>query len=120
MSMSPRDRFSLRAGQRTGRFTIQLTFPNGELLDQSLEVTTAMTVPTLQRCLADLLGNRGGVSMFVAPSWARLDHGGLIVASYLLGLLRHARPWAQAPFAPFCALPFGTFSLMLRSKVPVQ
>ena len=64
---------------------IELTFPGGELPDQPLEVTTAMTVPTLQRCLASLLGNRGGVSMFVAPSWTRLDHGGLIVASYLPG-----------------------------------
>ncbi len=44
-----------------------------------------MTVPTLQRALAELMGGRHGVSMYVAPSWAALDYGGLIVALFVPG-----------------------------------
>jgi hypothetical protein len=85
LSAIPRERFSVGDGTRTGRFTIRLTFPGSEIPDQTLEVTTCMTVPTLQRCLADLMGNRHGVSMFVAPSWDQLDHDGFITALYIPG-----------------------------------
>ncbi len=54
--------FSVGDGERTGRFVIRLTFPGGELPDQSLEVTSSMSVPTLQRCLDELMGSRRGTS----------------------------------------------------------
>jgi hypothetical protein len=85
MLANPRERFSVGDGSRTGRFTIRLTFPGHELPDQTMVVTTCMTVPTLRRRLADLMGQRHGVSIFVAPSWDLLDHGGFITELYLPG-----------------------------------
>jgi hypothetical protein len=103
----PREGFSVGDGNRTGRFIIRLTFPGSDLPDQTLEVTSSMTVPTLQRCLADLMGNRHGVSMFVAPSWDQLDHGGLITALYIPGT---ATPCpALAPGSLVRVLPWEPF-----------
>jgi hypothetical protein len=79
------NRYSIGDGRRTGRFFIQLTFPGGELPDQPFAVTSSMTVPTLQRALAELMGRNHGVLMFVGPSWAALNHCGLIVALFVPG-----------------------------------
>ena len=79
------NRYSIEDGRRTGRFVIQLTFPGGELPDQPFAVTSSMTVPTLQRALAELMGGQHGVLMFVGPSWAALNHGQLIVALFVPG-----------------------------------
>jgi hypothetical protein len=79
------NRYSIGDGNRTGRFVIQLTFPGGELPDQPFAVTTSMTVPILQQALTRLMDSRHGVHIFVGPSWAALDHAGLIVALHVPG-----------------------------------
>jgi hypothetical protein len=79
------NRYSIGDGRRTGRFHIQLNFPGRELPDQLFAVTSSMTVPVLRRALAELMGNGPGVLMFVGPSWAALDHCGLIVALFVPG-----------------------------------
>jgi hypothetical protein len=61
-------------GERSNRFVILLTFPGGDLPDQSLHVSSSMSVPTSGRFLAELMGSRHGVSMFVAPTWDQLNH----------------------------------------------
>jgi hypothetical protein len=126
LSTSPRERFSVGDGTRTGRFVIRFTFPGSDLPDQTLEVTSSMTVPTLQRCLADLMGNRHGVSMFVAPSWDQLNHVGLITALYIPGTATPCPALAPGslvkvlPWEPFHdeSEPFLDESLHGSSSVP--
>jgi hypothetical protein len=79
------NRYSIGDGRRTERFVIQLTFPGGELSDQPFPVTSSTTVPTLQRALAELMGGNHGILMFVGPTWAALDHCGVIVALFVPG-----------------------------------
>jgi hypothetical protein len=67
----------------TGRFSIHLLFPDRELPDQSFWVTTAMTVTTLKRSLADLMDVLHPLSLFVGPDWTLLDHDGFIVSRFL-------------------------------------
>ena len=67
----------------TGRFSINLLFPEGELPNQPFWVTTAMTVPTLMRSLADLMAVVTPLSLFVGPDWTPLHHDGLIVSRVL-------------------------------------
>jgi hypothetical protein len=67
----------------TGRFSINLLFPDRELPDQAFWVTTSMTVPTLKRSLADLLHVSTPLSLFVGPDWNLLDHDGFIVSPLL-------------------------------------
>jgi hypothetical protein len=63
LSASSRNRFSVGNGDRTGRFIIQLNFPDSEIPDQHLEVTTNMTVSALLRRLAEIMG--GTVSILL-------------------------------------------------------
>ncbi len=63
----------------TGRFAIRLLFPGGELGAQLFMVTTAMTVPTLARAVAQMMNVLAPVSMYVAPLWELLAHEGFIV-----------------------------------------
>jgi hypothetical protein len=65
------NRFSVGDGCRTCRFIIHLMFPGGELPDQPFAVTNKMTVRTLRRALASLMGgagSHGAILMYVGPS----------------------------------------------------
>jgi hypothetical protein len=73
----------LTAVGTTGRFSINLIFPDQELPDQPFWVTTSMTVPTLVRSLVDLMDVPPPLSLFVGPEWDLLDHDGFIVSRFL-------------------------------------
>ncbi len=75
----------LQSAGPTGRFAIRLVFPGGELGAQLFMVTTAMTVPTLSRAIANMMNVPPPVTMYVAPVWAPLNHEGFIVDRFLPG-----------------------------------
>jgi hypothetical protein len=80
---SPPPSSVLTATGPTGRFSINLLFPDRNLPDQLFWVTTSMTVPTLKQSLADLMHVSTPLSLFVGPDWNLLDHDGFIVSRFL-------------------------------------
>jgi hypothetical protein len=81
----PSDLVSLPGGGSTGRFSINLIFPNEELPNQSFMVTPSMTVPVLASAIARLLSVSSFIDLYVFPRWALLDHEGFIVSRFLPG-----------------------------------